>query len=169
MATASGPGAGKDKDKKDAADQSMIGTYKIVSFIAGGKSSQVWEVQAADGQKRIALKQLTFPPQAGLLGEIDLGHPPLPQPANQLELPQHLSTESPSAPERSAASSAGSCGGKSPGGSGRSVDFGGSDGVAMRDRNANRRTATGRTIHRQTTHDRRGLYFRQWLGGNRGE
>jgi serine/threonine-protein kinase len=59
MATASGPGAGKDKDKKDAADQSMIGTYKIVSFIAGGKSSQVWEVQAADGQKRIALKQLT--------------------------------------------------------------------------------------------------------------
>ena len=37
----------------------MIGTYKIVGFIAGGKSSQVWEVQAGEGQKRIALKQLT--------------------------------------------------------------------------------------------------------------
>lgn len=59
MATAPGQGAGKDKDKKDAADQSMIGVYKIVSFIAGGKNSQVWEVQAGDGQKRIALKQLT--------------------------------------------------------------------------------------------------------------
>jgi serine/threonine-protein kinase len=59
MATGSGPAPGKDKDNKDAVDQSMIGAYKIVSFIAGGKNSQVWEVQAADGQKRIALKQLT--------------------------------------------------------------------------------------------------------------
>ncbi|HBH51683.1 MAG TPA: hypothetical protein DDY91_07315 [Planctomycetaceae bacterium] len=59
MASAPGPAGGKDKDKKEGADQSMIGTYKIVGFIAGGKSSQVWEVQAGEGQKRIALKQLT--------------------------------------------------------------------------------------------------------------
>jgi len=59
MASAPGQGGGKDKDKKDGADQSMIGTYKIVGFIAGGKNSQVWEVQAGEGQKRIALKQLT--------------------------------------------------------------------------------------------------------------
>jgi serine/threonine protein kinase len=49
--------AGKG-DKNAPVDLSMIGPYKLVSNIASGNHSQVWEALTADGQRRIAVKFL---------------------------------------------------------------------------------------------------------------
>ncbi|MFM8285756.1 MAG: protein kinase domain-containing protein, partial [Planctomycetaceae bacterium] len=51
------PPAGKG-DKNAPVDLSMIGPYKLVTNIASGNHSQVWEALTADGQRRIAVKFL---------------------------------------------------------------------------------------------------------------
>ncbi len=59
MSNAPATPTGGKPDKNAPPDQSMIGPYKLVNFIAGGKSSQVWEAMAADGQRHVAVKVLT--------------------------------------------------------------------------------------------------------------
>lgn len=52
------PAGGKADAKNAAPDLTMIGPYKLISCIASGSNSQVWEALSADGQKRIAVKML---------------------------------------------------------------------------------------------------------------